>query len=161
MLDLQQRQKLGQKLSPQQIQYIKLLQLNTLDLEQRIKEEMEENPLLEEGKTEAERLEEERATPEAEEREELESDPDEEFDVEDLLNASDDLYGYKAQPDYGRDEDDREAPMPATTTLAERLLDQLTFLDLAKKTRSLPSKSSARSTKTATCAALSLPSSTT
>ena len=38
-----------QRLSPQQIQYIKLLQLPTLALEQRIKQELEANPLLEEG----------------------------------------------------------------------------------------------------------------
>ena len=42
MLELKQEQELQQKLSPQQIQYIKLLQLNTLDLDQRIKEELEE-----------------------------------------------------------------------------------------------------------------------
>ena len=45
---LSQKQTLSQKLSPQQIQYIKLLQLPTLALEQRIKEEMEQNPVLEE-----------------------------------------------------------------------------------------------------------------
>ncbi|RMF53856.1 MAG: RNA polymerase sigma-54 factor, partial [Bacteroidetes bacterium] len=49
MLNLQQKQTLQQKLSPQQIQYIKLLQLPTLALEQRIKAELEANPLLEEG----------------------------------------------------------------------------------------------------------------
>ena len=54
MLELKQEQELQQKLSPQQIQYIKLLQLNTLDLDQRIKEELEENPLLEEGLDETE-----------------------------------------------------------------------------------------------------------
>ena len=51
MVDLRQRlqQKLLQKLSPQQIQTIKLLELPTLQLEQRIKKELEENPILEEG----------------------------------------------------------------------------------------------------------------
>ncbi|MEG2282697.1 MAG: RNA polymerase sigma-54 factor, partial [Rikenellaceae bacterium] len=43
-----QSQKLLQKLSPQQIQMIKLLELPTLQLEQRIKKEIEENPALEE-----------------------------------------------------------------------------------------------------------------
>ena len=46
-LNLQQR--LLQKLSPQQIQMIKLLELPTMQLEQRIKEELEVNPVLEEG----------------------------------------------------------------------------------------------------------------
>ena len=42
-------QSLSQKLSPQQIQFIKLLQVPTAELEGRIEEEMEENPALEEG----------------------------------------------------------------------------------------------------------------
>ena len=42
-------QKLQQKLSPQQIQLMKLLQVPTVELEQRIKQEIEENPALEEG----------------------------------------------------------------------------------------------------------------
>src|SRR5690606_3588991 len=54
MLNLQQKQSLQQKLSPQQIQYIKLLQLPTLALEQRIKAELEANPVLEEGEEEDE-----------------------------------------------------------------------------------------------------------
>ncbi|MDF2437623.1 MAG: polymerase sigma-54 factor [Bacteroidota bacterium] len=49
MLRQVQSQKLLQKLSPQQIQLMKLLQLPTIALEQRIKEEMEMNPALEEG----------------------------------------------------------------------------------------------------------------
>ena len=44
--------KLQQKLSPQQIQMIKLLELPSLQLEQRIKQEMEENPVLEEERSE-------------------------------------------------------------------------------------------------------------
>ena len=42
-------QKLEQRLSPQQIQLMKLLQVPTMELEQRIKQEIEENPALEEG----------------------------------------------------------------------------------------------------------------
>ena len=47
-LNQKQQQSLQQKLSPQQLQYIKLLQLPTIGLEQRIKEEIEANPVLEE-----------------------------------------------------------------------------------------------------------------
>ena len=129
----QQKQELQQKLSPQQIQYIKLLQLNTMDLEQRIKEEMEENPLIEEGLDEDEQRQEDEIDATADEMEnELDVDEEEdEFDVEDLLNSSDDLYGYKANPNYsGGDEEDRDRPMPADQTLAERLSDQLSFLNL-------------------------------
>ena len=46
--------KLEQKLSPQQIQLMKLLQVPTMELDQRIKQEIEENPALEEGKEEVE-----------------------------------------------------------------------------------------------------------
>ena len=131
MLELQQKQELQQKLSPQQIQYIKLLQLNTLDLEQRIKEELEENPLLHEGLDEEEQREEEELDATAEEMEnELETDEDEEeFDVEDLLNNTDDMYGYN-NPGYSGDEEDRDRPMPADQTLAEQLQDQISFLNL-------------------------------
>ena len=49
MLKQKLQQKLLQKLSPQQIQMIKLLEVPTLQIEQRIKKELEENPALEEG----------------------------------------------------------------------------------------------------------------
>jgi RNA polymerase sigma-54 factor len=154
MLDLKQEQKLQQKLSPQQIQYIKLLQLNTLDLEQRIKDEMESNPLLEEGLSEEERAEEESLSDteedlddeerledererelDAEAESEVEIDDEDEFDWDDLLNASDDLHGYKANVEGGgRSEDDeRERPMRAESTIAEDLRDQLTFSGLSEE----------------------------
>ena len=49
MLKQTLQQKLLQKLSPQQIQFIKLLQVPTVSLDARIKEELEENPALEDG----------------------------------------------------------------------------------------------------------------
>lgn len=52
MLKQRLQQKLLQKLSPQQIQMIKLLEVPTLQIEQRIKKELEENPALEEGQDE-------------------------------------------------------------------------------------------------------------
>ncbi len=135
MLNLQQKQQLQQKLSPQQIQYIKLLQLPTLALEQRIKAEMEINPLLEEGlDEEAETVDDQDEVVddlvEAEARED-ETDQEEEFDWDELINSSDDLYGYKARVDHS-DEDDREAPMPAKESMVEHLRDQLAFLDLSE-----------------------------
>jgi len=130
-LELTQEQKLEQKLSPQQIQYIKLLQLDTFELEQRIEEEMEENPLLEEGLGEEEQREEAEIEATAEEMEnEMETEEEEDFDVEDLLNNTDDLYGYNAQPGYRGDEEDRDRPMPSDPTLPEQLQEQLSFLDL-------------------------------
>ena len=64
------QQKLQQKLSPQQIQLMKLLQVPTLELEARIKEELQANPALEEGRDEEEEFDEEE---EEDEEEELEA----------------------------------------------------------------------------------------
>ncbi len=142
MLNLQQRQSLQQKLSPQQIQYIKLLQLPTLALEQRIKTELEINPLLEEGEEEEEleandeqqETEPDEPTNEAEEaaaEAEAEAEAaEDDFDWEDYLNSSEDLYGYKAQVDASDEEDDREMPMPSKTTTTEHVKNQVPYLDL-------------------------------
>lgn len=144
MLNLQQKQSLQQKLSPQQIQYIKLLQLPTLALEQRIKAELEINPLLEEGEEmeldaeesmeeQAEETPDERAEAEAPEVEVREEEPtrEEEFDWDELINSTEDLYGYKARVDQS-EEDDREMPMPARVSMTEHLRDQLLFLDMTE-----------------------------
>ncbi len=56
MLQLRQTQSLQQRLTPQQVQYLKLLQLPILSLEQRIKSEIEENPMLEEAPEEEENV---------------------------------------------------------------------------------------------------------
>ena len=133
MLDFKQQQKLDQqqKLSPQQIQYIKLLQLTTMDLEQRIQEELEENPLVEEGLDEDEQRKEDELDATSDEMEnELEAEDEDEFDVEDLLNSADDMYGYKANPNYAGEDDDRDRPMPSDQTLTEQLDEQLSFLNL-------------------------------
>lgn len=128
MLNLQQRQSLQQKLSPQQIQYIKLLQLPTLELEMRIKEELEANPLLEEGEDEEEIPQNEPDdAPVAEQQEERDS--DDEFDWDEFLNSPDDLYGYKARVDHSAEEEQREIPMPYRSTMAEHLRDQIGMLD--------------------------------
>ena len=139
MLNLQQKQSLQQKLSPQQIQYIKLLQLPTLALEQRIKAELEANPVLEEGEEDDDELEidgnEGDETPAAEaegedgDEREPEGNPDEEFDWDEFLNSPDDLYGYKARVDHSAEEDDREIPMPHQRSMAENLREQVLMLD--------------------------------
>ena len=56
MLKQQFQLKLSQKLSPQQIQLMKMIQLTTLDFEQRLQNEIEENPALEDGKEEINEL---------------------------------------------------------------------------------------------------------
>ncbi|WP_266203772.1 RNA polymerase factor sigma-54 [Pontibacter kalidii] len=124
-LDL--RQLLSQKLSPQQIQFIKLLQIPTAELEMRIKEELEINPALEEGR-------EETADEYSDSSDEYEEDygKDDDIDLNDYLN-DDEISGYKMQGDRGGDEEDKEMPIAMTSTLTDSLLDQLGFLSLDDK----------------------------
>ncbi|MCG8390596.1 MAG: RNA polymerase factor sigma-54 [Cytophagales bacterium] len=117
-------QSLQQKLSPQQIQFIKLLQVPTAELETRVEEELEDNPALEEGAEELDEIKEEY-------NEEDTQDTSDELDVEDYL-GDDDFSGYKMQGD-GDNEDDKEMPIAMYTTLNEQLLDQLGFLKLSER----------------------------
>ena len=122
MINLQQHLRLGLRLTPQQVQYLKLLQLPTLALEQRVKMELELNPVLE-------LTEELDKTPDQEETDSSEDDveepaADDSYSLEDYMN--DDLAGYKSPETVKqRDEDDSyEPPLPATVPLSERLLGQ-------------------------------------
>lgn len=128
MQKLNLSQTLSQKLSPQQIQFIKLLQIPTVELETRIEEELEINPALEEGKEE---------TPE-----EISSQDDFEEDTynkEDDVNVEDylrdeDFSGYKMQGDGNYPtEEDKDIPITTAATLNEQLLDQLGFLRLDQR----------------------------
>lgn len=119
-------QSLQQKLSPQQIQFIKLLQVPTAELESRIEEELESNPALEEGE---EKEVQEDANSEEEVPETTSS--EEEVDIKDYLQ-DDDYSGYKMQGD-GDDDEDREMPIPMSTSLHESLMNQLDFLGLDEK----------------------------
>ena len=136
MLNLQQKQTLQQRLSPQQIQYIKLLQLPTLALEQRIKTELEINPLLEEGEDDPDELTDTTTDETASDEESTEEPGDteeQEYQWEELLDNAEDLYGYKARVDHSADEDRRELPMPAMESVLEKLRNQLAFLNLAEE----------------------------
>lgn len=125
-------QSLQQKLSPQQIQFIKLLQVPTAELETRIEEELEINPALEEGETETpDTTDDNTAEAEPEEYGET-SGGDDELDINDYLR-DDDYSGYKMQGDGDADEDDREMPMVMGTSLQELLLTQLGYLGLDEK----------------------------
>ncbi len=125
-------QSLQQKLSPQQIQFIKLLQVPTAELETRIEEELEINPALEEGEAETpDTTDDNTAEAEPEEYGET-SGGDDELDINDYLR-DDDYSGYKMQGDGDGDEDDREMPMAMGTSLQELLLTQLGYLGLDEK----------------------------
>ena len=124
MQKLSLTQTLQQKLSPQQIQFIKLLQVPTAELESRVEEELETNPALEEGKSE-EKEEEYEASDDFEESEAPET------NIEDYLH--DDYSGYKMQGDGRSDEDDKEMPISVGSTLHEQLISQLGFLRLSER----------------------------
>jgi RNA polymerase sigma-54 factor len=122
-------QSLSQKLSPQQIQFIKLLQVPTAELEGRIEEELEENPALEEGADEPAELSEEEDF--AEESTEVTENKEDEINVEDYLR-DDDISGYKMQGD-GENSEERDMPMATSSTLSEQLFTQLSYLKLSER----------------------------
>lgn len=117
--------KLQQKLSPQQIQLMKLLQLPTVALEQRIKEEMESNPALDEGKEEEE-LDEEQEDDFG--REEI-SEAEKEFDFDAYI--SDDTPSYKLNiSNKSKDDEEKQIPLSGGATFQELLEAQLTLFNL-------------------------------
>jgi RNA polymerase sigma-54 factor len=142
MLSLSQRQSLQQRLSPQQVQYLKMLQLPVIALEQRIKQEIEVNPMLEElsdvaQETEAEFDQEaEQVPPIVERRNETkeeapattteEAPAEEKGEVEWEEFFADQYDDYKTSafndPD---DEEQEEFPQRSEVTLSEQLLTQL------------------------------------
>jgi len=129
LLNLSQRQTLQQKLTPQQVQYLQLLQLPVLALEQRIKAELEMNPLLEEL-TEVEMTQEQDVPKDDDAAEVPETDAkstSEDYTFEDYMN--DELDGHKTGY-AATDEEREEIPQPAEVTITQRLLDQILMLDL-------------------------------
>ena len=123
-------QSLQQRLSPQQIQFIKLLQVPTAELENRIEEELESNPLLEEGADEGpeEAPDDKQELQEQEEQDDAAASSDDDIDLKDYL-GEDDYGSYKTNND-GDDEDDREMPVATSSSLHEALMTQLGFLGL-------------------------------
>ncbi|MCC5943295.1 MAG: RNA polymerase factor sigma-54 [Bernardetiaceae bacterium] len=123
MQKLALKQSLSQKLSPQQIQFIKLLQIPTVELDMRISEELKENPALEEGKDEATRQEEGEDSYE-------EKDDFDEPNIDDYVNQ-DEIAGYKMYGDGNNyDDEERERPIAAFSALSDRLSEQLGYLRL-------------------------------
>ena len=123
MLKQRLQHKLLQKLSPQQIQLMKLLQVPTVELEQRIKEEIEENPALEEGADQDD------SQSELENDDKFEGDDSdsrdaEEFDINDYLD--DDIPSYKTQiSNKGADSDEKAVPLSGGQTFQELLEEQI------------------------------------
>lgn len=122
-------QSLQQKLSPQQIQFIKLLQVPTAELESRIEEELELNPTLEEGSEDGQEEPQQEDFEDHQEEEQQET-KDDEIDIKDYLR-DDDYSSYKTHTDGdGDDEEDHEIPIATSTSLHETLITQLGFLGL-------------------------------
>ena len=132
MQKLNLNQTLSQKLSPQQIQFIKLLQVPTAELDARIEEELESNPALEEGREEDE----DKSPEDLQDNYEEESNSEEkDLNIEDYLNE--DYGGYKMQGDgnYSADEEEREMPLSSSISLHEQLISQMNFLRLDDRQR--------------------------
>jgi RNA polymerase sigma-54 factor len=130
MLNQKLQQKLLQKLSPQQIQMIKLLEVPAIQMEQRIKKELEENPALEEGPEEDDIHNEEQEEDQFEEKDK----DQEEFTLDDYID-DDDIPDYRLQANnYTKDEEKRtEIPFSAGTSFHENLQSQLILRDLTEK----------------------------
>ena len=129
MLKQQLQLKLSQKLSPQQIQLMKLIQLPTLAFEERLKQEIEENPALEQGK-------------ESVETDELYEDQDdawdeqenETLDLEDYL-SDDDIPDYKTtDSNYPEESKDHQIPYAAGTSFHQHLISQLGTFEVSEST---------------------------
>ena len=121
--------KLTQKLSPQQIKLMKLIQLPTLDFEQKIKNEIEENPALETG------IEEKVSDFENSEDENFSDNnvDNQEIDIDSYL-SDDDTPSYKLNSfSYNSEEEDKSMPISSHTSLHENLKNQTNVLILTKK----------------------------
>jgi RNA polymerase sigma-54 factor len=132
--------KLSQKLSPQQIQLMKLIQLPTQAFEQRLKEEMVENPALESGKEEDDELYEKDEFDNNDEYDDYEGSENietDEINIDEYL-SNDETPDYKLQANnYSDDDDDREIPFAAPTSFHQDLINQLNTFILTDEQRDI------------------------
>ncbi len=146
MLKQNLQQKLLQKLSPQQIQLMKLLQLPTFMLEKRVEQEIEENPALEEGDDESDELsaqnEEEDQSIESENEDDThdenqnnedESIIENEFDVSDYINDDDTPYYMLNTNNTSPDDEKKDIPFVSDMSFQDNLLSQLGLTKLNDK----------------------------
>ncbi len=124
MLKQSLHQKLLQKLSPQQIQLMKLIQLPTQAFEERLKQEIEENPALDTGKEESDNFEDTLTN------DEYDDSGNEKIDAEDInideYLSDDEFPSYKTQTNnYSADDEEKQIPYAAGTTFHQSLNNQL------------------------------------
>jgi RNA polymerase sigma-54 factor len=126
MLRQRLQQKLLQKLSPQQIQMIKLLEIPTMQLEQRIKAEIEDNPALEEG---LENNDEEIIDTDTEPT----NDNKEQINLDDYSSA-DEIPDYKLYTsNFSKDDKKNDIPFSIGSTFHDSLIDQLGLKELSER----------------------------
>ncbi|MBC7904173.1 MAG: RNA polymerase factor sigma-54 [Gemmatimonadaceae bacterium] len=138
------QQRLLQKLSPQQIQLMKLLQVPTANLEERIKEEMEENPALEvseDGHDDSltETVKDEFESSEDDFETEGSEDEYDNINISEYVSEGDDEVGdYKLRDDnYGDPDEQKTVPVKVETSFHELLADQLGMLNLDDRTNKI------------------------
>ncbi|PNQ72020.1 RNA polymerase sigma-54 factor [Hanstruepera neustonica] len=129
--------KLSQKLSPQQIQLMKLIQLPTQAFEQRLKQELEENPALEGGK---ETLDDDyddnfdNSTDDYDDNESINSD---DINIDEYL-SDDEIPDYRTQANnYSADDDEKSMPYAAGTSFTQHLINQLNTFRLDDEERDI------------------------
>lgn len=133
------QQKLLQKLSPQQIQLMKLLQVPTANLEERIKEELEENPALEldeekHDDSQDELKDEFSDTADMDEEQTGSEEDYENVDVSEYVHdGDDDIADYKLRDDNYSDEEQKQVPFKTEASFYETLLNQLGLLKLNER----------------------------
>lgn len=123
MLKQSLQYKLLQKLSPQQIQLMKLIQLPTQAFEERLKQEIEENPALDIGKEESDSIDDDLSN-------EYDDSGNEKIDAEDInideYLSDDETPSYKTQANnYSADDEEKNVPYAAGTTFHQSLKNQL------------------------------------
>ena len=129
MLKQQLQQKLQQKLSPQQIQLIRLLELPAIELEERIKHELEDNPALEEGKDIADDFE---RTDDEGVDDITTNETDTDLSLGDYM-SEDDIPDYKLREISEKTDRKEDIPFSVSQSLNEYLLQQLGLRDLPEK----------------------------
>ena len=121
--------KLSQKLSPQQIQLMKLIQLPTQAFEQRLKQELEENPALEKGKEKTDDLEDnfDNTSDDIQDNDTINAD---DINVDDYL-SDDEIPDYRTQTsNYSVDDDEKNVPYASGTSFTQYLVNQLNTFSL-------------------------------
>ncbi|WP_100613456.1 RNA polymerase factor sigma-54 [Confluentibacter citreus] len=117
--------KLSQKLSPQQIQLMKLIQLPTQEFEQRLKQELEENPALEGGTEEVENDYDSDLDNSSDEYNDSETIGNDDINVDEYL-SDDEIPDYRTQVNnYSSDDEEKTMPYAAGTSFTQHLISQL------------------------------------